>query len=146
MFFGRTFFRLKIFSAKNFSAEKFFGRKIRRPYRRRRKQLGGPRSVRRTSTYRPYPTPKRTPLLVPADSKDITNEYNILLNELNKYSPDLLNKEKILAISKSDMLDLELKKEIKKDLPKNISTLFISSVAQSGIRELKDLIWNKLNE
>ena len=58
----------------------------------------------------------------------------------------LLNKEKILAISKSDMLDLELKKEIKKDLPKNISTLFISSVAQSGIRELKDLIWNKLNE
>ena len=83
--------------------------------------------------------------LVPADSKDINSEYNILLKELKKYNPDLLDKERVLAISKSDMLDDELKEEIKKELPNNITNLFISSIAQEGITNLKDLIWNKLN-
>ena len=83
--------------------------------------------------------------MVPADADDITKEYNILLKELQKYSPELLDKERILAISKSDMLDDELIEEIKKDLPKDITSIFISSVAQKGITELKDLIWKKLN-
>ena len=83
--------------------------------------------------------------MVPADADDITKEYNILLRELQKYSPELLDKERILAISKSDMLDDELIEEIKKDLPKDITSIFISSVAQKGITELKDLIWKKLN-
>lgn len=84
--------------------------------------------------------------LVPADSDNICNEYNILLLELKKYNPQLLDKERILAVSKSDMLDEELKEEIAKDLPNDIFTLFISSVAQQGMTELKDIIWKKLNE
>lgn len=83
--------------------------------------------------------------LVPADADDIKNEYEILVNELVKYNPELLDKERILAISKSDMLDDELKAEISKDLPEGIDTLFISSVAQQGLMELKDLIWKKLH-
>jgi len=83
--------------------------------------------------------------LVPADSDNINKEYNILLKELEKYNPDLLDKERILAVSKSDMLDDELKEEIKKELPENITSLFISSVAQEGITNLKDIIWKKLN-
>lgn len=83
--------------------------------------------------------------LVPADSKDIKEEYKILLNELKKFNPDLLDKQRILAISKSDMLDDELKKEIKPHLPRKIPTIFISSVANEGIKELKDLIWKTLN-
>jgi len=83
--------------------------------------------------------------LVPADSDDIEKEYKILLNELQKYNPELLHKERILAISKSDMLDDELISEIKRGLPKNVETLFISSVAQKGITELKDVIWKRLN-
>ena len=84
--------------------------------------------------------------LVPADSKDILAEYKILLKELKKFNPDLLDKQRILAISKSDMLDDELKKEIKPHLPRRIPTIFISSVANEGIKELKDLIWKTLNE
>ncbi len=84
--------------------------------------------------------------LVPADSKDIKTEYNILLNELKKFNPELLDKQRILAVSKSDMLDDELKREIKRTLPRKIPTIFISSVANEGISELKDLIWNTLNE
>tara|TARA_B100001540_G_scaffold313358_1_gene336143 strand:+ start:32 stop:1027 length:996 start_codon:yes stop_codon:yes gene_type:complete len=83
--------------------------------------------------------------LVPADSKDITEEYNILLKELNKYNPELLDKERILAISKSDMLDEELKNEMNKEIPKEITTIFISSIAQKGLSELKDIIWKQLN-
>ena len=83
--------------------------------------------------------------LVPADSKDITKEYNILLKELNKYDPELLDKERILAISKSDMLDEELKNEMNKEIPKEITTIFISSIAQKGLSELKDIIWHQLN-
>ena len=84
--------------------------------------------------------------MVPADADDINKEYNILLRELKKYNPELLDKDRILAISKSDMLDEELKKEITKELPKDIPSLFISSVAQQGLTELKDVIWEKLNE
>ncbi|MGB5364116.1 MAG: GTPase ObgE [Aureibaculum sp.] len=83
--------------------------------------------------------------LIPADSKDILNEYQILLNELKKHNPELLDKDRLLAISKSDMLDDELKSEIEKELPKDISHLFISSIAQTGLIELKDAIWKILN-
>ena len=84
--------------------------------------------------------------MVPADSDDIAKEYKILLGELQKYNPELLDKDRILAISKSDMLDEELIAEIKEELPTDLPSLFISSVAQQGITELKDLIWKKLNE
>ena len=84
--------------------------------------------------------------MVPADSDDISKEYKILLGELQKYNPELLDKNRILAISKSDMLDEELIAEIKEELPTDLPSLFISSVAQQGITELKDLIWKKLNE
>lgn len=83
--------------------------------------------------------------MVPCDSKDIANEYNILLNELKKYNPELLDKKRILAITKSDLLDRELMEEMKRELP-DLPCLFISSVAQKGLTELKDLIWQKLNE
>ncbi|HEV8513997.1 MAG TPA: GTPase ObgE [Cyclobacteriaceae bacterium] len=83
--------------------------------------------------------------MVPADSKDIKNEFEILLNELKKYNPELLDKKRLLAISKSDMLDDELKTEIKKELPAGIPTVFISSITNQGITELKDLIWRKLH-
>ncbi len=83
--------------------------------------------------------------LVPADSDDIKKEYNVLVGELKKYNPELLDKDRILAVSKSDMLDDELIKEISNELPEDITTLFISSIAQKGIVELKDLIWKKLN-
>ncbi|CAA0143171.1 GTPase ObgE [Tenacibaculum maritimum] len=83
--------------------------------------------------------------LIPADSNDIHKEYQILLNELRKHNPELLDKNRLLAISKSDMLDDELKAEIQADLPKDIDTLFISSVAQQGLQELKDKLWGMLN-
>jgi GTP-binding protein len=83
--------------------------------------------------------------LIPADSDDIKKEYEILLNELRKHNPELLDKDRLLAISKSDMLDDELKEEIKQDLPEGIDALFISSVAQLGLQELKDKLWDMLN-
>jgi GTP-binding protein len=84
--------------------------------------------------------------LIPADSDDIKKEYKILLNELKKHNPELLDKNRLLAISKSDMLDDELKEELKKELPEGIKTLFISSVARQGLTELKDKLWQLLNE
>ena len=84
--------------------------------------------------------------LVPADSNDILKEYHILLAELKKYNPQLLDKKRMLAISKSDMLDQELKDEIAQYFPKDLICLFISSIAQQGLTELKDEIWQKLNE
>jgi len=83
--------------------------------------------------------------LIPADSKDINTEYEILLNELKKYNPELLDKDRLLAISKSDLLDEELKNEIKQTLPKGIETVFISSVAEMGLTELKDKLWKILH-
>jgi len=81
--------------------------------------------------------------LVPADADDIKKEYLVLLNELEQYNPELLDKGRLLAISKSDMLDEELKQEIESDLP-DLPYVFISSVANNGITELKDMIWDQL--
>lgn len=83
--------------------------------------------------------------LIPADSEDHKKEFEILLNELEEYNPEMLQKEFIIAISKSDMLDDELKAEITKVLPKDIPHVFISSVAQKGLTELKDMLWSALN-
>ncbi len=82
--------------------------------------------------------------LIPADSDDIQNEYEILLNELRKHNPELIDKQRLLAISKSDMLDDELIEEITKELPEDVDHIFISSVAQQGIKELKDKLWAML--
>ncbi|HNP48266.1 MAG TPA: GTPase ObgE [Bacteroidia bacterium] len=84
--------------------------------------------------------------MIPCDSKNIQKEYDILLNELKQYNPELLDKSRILAITKSDMLDAELIEEMKRDLPKDIKSVFISSVAQSGLEQLKDLLWAELNK
>lgn len=84
--------------------------------------------------------------VIPADSNNHSKEFEILLNELKQYNPELLDKKFIIAISKSDMLDNELKEAIEKDLPANIPHIFISSVANIGLVELKDLLWNALNE
>jgi GTP-binding protein len=83
--------------------------------------------------------------LVPADSDDIAKEYDILLNELKKHNPELLDKQRLLAISKDDMLDDELRDEIRKELPKEIPHIFFSSIAQKGLTELKDQLWKMLN-
>lgn len=83
--------------------------------------------------------------LIPADSNDIRKEYEILLNELRKHNPELMDKERLLAISKSDMLDNELKSEIEKEMPEDIPHLFISSLAHTGLQELKDKLWSMLN-
>lgn len=83
--------------------------------------------------------------MIPADSKDIKTEYGILLNELKKYNPELLDKKRLLAITKTDMLDDELKAEMKKDVPTELPVIFISSATNQGIQELKDLIWKNLH-
>ncbi|NEU07350.1 GTPase ObgE [Flavihumibacter sp. R14] len=83
--------------------------------------------------------------LIPADtSKSIQEEYDILLNELKEYNPELMHKPRVLAISKSDLLDDELKNEMKTDLP-DLPYVFISSVAQKNLLELKDLLWKSIN-
>lgn len=86
--------------------------------------------------------------LVPADAKDIHKQYEILLDELRRYNPEMLDKERFIVISKSDMLDAELEAELKKELDKTlpIDYMFISSVAQKGITELKDKLWKMLND
>lgn len=84
-------------------------------------------------------------LLIPADSQDIAKEYEVLLKELERYNDEMLFKERILAISKSDMLDQELMDEIRNELPEGVQTLFISSVTGQNIQELKDLLWKQLN-
>ena len=83
--------------------------------------------------------------LIPADSKDHKKEFDILRNELEEYNPELLQKQFIIAISKSDMLDEELMNDIKKELPENLPVIFISSIVNKNIQELKDLLWNALN-
>ena len=83
--------------------------------------------------------------MIPADSKNIKDEYEILLKELRQYNPELLDKSKLLAVTKSDLLDAELKSELKKELP-DLSYVFISSIANTGLMELKDLIWQELNK
>ncbi len=83
--------------------------------------------------------------LIPADADDINKEYQILLNELQKYNPELLDKKRILAVSKTDMLDDELETEIQKDLPVDIPHIFISSYTGKNLDRLKDLLWRELN-
>jgi GTPase len=84
--------------------------------------------------------------LIPADSKGHRKEFDILYKELEDYNPELLQKDFIIAVSKSDMLDNELREEIAKELPANIPHLFVSSVTQTGLTELKDLLWKTLNK
>ncbi len=83
--------------------------------------------------------------LIPADSKDHKKEFEILHNELERYNPEMLQKDFVIAISKSDMLDDELKTAIQQELPKNIPHVFISSVTGQGLSGLKDLLWQTLN-
>lgn len=84
--------------------------------------------------------------MVPADtSRSIKEEYDILQNELKQYNSELMQKPHLLAITKADMLDDELKAEMKKELP-NVPSIFISSVAQQGITELKDMLWKAIND
>mgnify|MGYP000365562650 CR=1 FL=1 len=86
--------------------------------------------------------------LIPADAPDIKKQYDILLDELRRYNPEMLDKERIVAISKCDMLDDELEAEMKEQLDNEMPVpyLFMSSVAQKGLMELKDVLWEKLNE
>ena len=86
--------------------------------------------------------------LIPADANDVRQQYDILLDELKRYNPEMLDKERLVAISKSDLLDHELQTELKAELDKvlPVDYLFISSVAQTGIMALKDLLWEQLNK
>ncbi len=84
--------------------------------------------------------------MVPIDSDDISKEYHILLNELKQYNPELLDKSRVLAITKSDIFDAEMIEDLKAEIPKDIETIFISSISNTGISELKDLLWKKMNE
>lgn len=83
--------------------------------------------------------------MIPADSSDIRKEFKILLNELKMYNPELLDKKRVLAISKADLLDAELMKMLRKELPRGIPALFISALTGFGLQELKDLLWKSLN-
>tara|TARA_S200000501_G_scaffold371114_1_gene413544 strand:- start:2156 stop:3151 length:996 start_codon:yes stop_codon:yes gene_type:complete len=85
--------------------------------------------------------------LIPADSDNIVQSYNVLLNELKKYNPELLDKSRLIAITKSDLLDSELEEEIALELAKtlNIQFIFISSISNIGLSKLKDKIWKMLN-
>ncbi len=84
--------------------------------------------------------------LVPADTEDIAHEYNILLNELRKFNPEMMEKHHVLAITKCDLIDQELIDMLRPTLPKDVPCVFISSVAQMGLTELKDILWRELNE
>jgi GTP-binding protein len=84
--------------------------------------------------------------LIPADSADHRKEFDVLVNELEQYNPELLDKQFLLAISKSDMLDDELKTAISAELPANVPHVFISSVTQQGLSELKDILWAALTD
>lgn len=83
--------------------------------------------------------------MIPADSDDIQKEYAVLLNELTEYNPEVLDKKRIVAITKSDMLDEVMIEQMTELLPANVQTIFISAVAQKGLVELKDLLWKELN-
>lgn len=84
--------------------------------------------------------------MIPCDTPDIKKEYQILLNELKMFNPELLAKPRLLAITKTDMIDEELIGEMKKELPEGIDAVFISAVAGFGIQELKDQLWNRLQQ
>ena len=84
--------------------------------------------------------------VIPADSKNHREEFNILYSELEQYNPELLQKDFLIAISKDDMLDEELKAEISKELPSNIPHVYFSAVQQRGLQTLKDKLWEMLNK
>lgn len=84
--------------------------------------------------------------MIPADANDVKEDYKVLLNELELHNPELLHKDRLLAITKSDLLDDELKEEMQKELPEGIETLFISSITQTGIVALKDALWKVVNK
>lgn len=84
--------------------------------------------------------------MVPADADDISAQYDILLNELSRFNPQLVDKPRVLAVSKSDMLDDELRTEIAKTLPERVPSVFISAVTGQGITELKDMLWKAIND
>jgi GTP-binding protein len=84
--------------------------------------------------------------MIPADSDDIRREYDILLNEISTYNPELIDKQRVLAITKCDMLDEELMQQLKAELPEGIQAVMISSVTGLGIQELKDMLWTELNK
>jgi GTP-binding protein len=83
--------------------------------------------------------------MIPADSPDHRKEFEILRHELERYNPELLHKRFVIAVSKSDLLDEELIEAIRKELPKDIPNIFISSVTHYGIQSLKDLLWSTMN-
>ena len=82
--------------------------------------------------------------LIPADSDDIRRDYDILLGELTQYNPELLDKERLLAVTKCDMLDEGLIREMRAHLPEGVPAVFISSVSGLNIRKLKDMLWEAL--
>ena len=84
--------------------------------------------------------------MVPADTVDVAKEYDILLNELERFNPDLADKGRVLAVTKCDMLDDELIDEMRRNLPEGVPTVFISSVSGLGLTELKDLLWRTIND
>jgi GTP-binding protein len=85
--------------------------------------------------------------LIPADTiRNISDEYNILLNELREFNPDLLDKPRMLAVSKCDLIDKELEQMLRETLPEGIPAIFISAVANTNIQKLKDMLWKQLNE
>ena len=83
--------------------------------------------------------------MVPGDTDDIRKEYEILLNEVGKFNPELLEKQRVLAVTKNDLLDDELQQMLSEDLPEDLPVIFISAVAQKGLTELKDILWKALN-
>ncbi len=83
--------------------------------------------------------------MIPADSKNVQEDYTVLLNELKEYSPELLDKDRLLAITKCDMLDGEMMDQLRKELPPRIDHVLISSVSGLGLEELKDKLWRKLH-
>jgi GTP-binding protein len=84
--------------------------------------------------------------MISVESNNIQEEYQVLLNELKTFNPELLDKKRLLAITKADLIDEELENEIRQSLPKDLPVVFISSITQKNIMQLKDLIWQSLNE
>ena len=83
--------------------------------------------------------------MVPGDTDDIKKEYEVLLNELRQFNPEMLDKHRVLAVTKSDLLDDELIEMLKETLPDDLPVVFISAVAGMGLNELKDILWRELN-
>ena len=83
--------------------------------------------------------------MIPVDTKDIVKEFDILLNELAQYNPELLDKSRVLAITKTDLADEEIRRELKKDLP-DVPWVFVSSHTGLGLEKLKGMLWEELNK